>query len=128
MYWGLNAIYLSGNLFRHLETLSIYRNKDLAGWLSKTDDQKYVFEYEDTYFQNPEKAPISLTLPKTQKIYHSDILFPFFYNMLSEGFNRSLQSKSLHIDEKDYFGLLKATCNFDTIGAVSVMLENDDHK
>jgi serine/threonine-protein kinase HipA len=40
--------------------------------------------------------------------------------MLSEGFNRALQSRLLHIDEKDYFGLLKETANYDTIGAVTL--------
>jgi serine/threonine-protein kinase HipA len=40
--------------------------------------------------------------------------------MLSEGFNRKLQSKMLKIDEKDYFGLLMATARFDTIGAITI--------
>jgi HipA-like protein len=110
-----------------LERLGIYRNSELAGWLSKTDDQKYIFEYEENYFQDSNKAAVSLTLPKSQKLYYSDILFPFFYNMLSEGFNRALQSRSLQIDEKDFFELLKATCKYDTIGAITVKPENDEN-
>ena len=42
--------------------------------------------------------------------------------MLSEGVNRKLQSRQLKIDENDYFGLLVATAQFDTIGAISVKM------
>jgi serine/threonine-protein kinase HipA len=40
--------------------------------------------------------------------------------MLSEGVNRKLQSKHLKIDEEDDFGLLAATAQCDTIGAITV--------
>ena len=63
---------------------------------------------------------ISLTFPKSQKEYSSPVLFPFFFNMLSEGANRQLQSRLLKIDENDYFGLLAATAETDTIGAVTL--------
>jgi serine/threonine-protein kinase HipA len=69
---------------------------------------------------NSELPAISLTLPKTQKEYRSDFLFPFFFNMLSEGANRKLQSVQLRIDEADSFGLLMATAQADTIGSVTV--------
>jgi serine/threonine-protein kinase HipA len=59
-------------------------------------------------------------MPKTQQEYQSEFLFPFFFNMLSEGVNRKLQSRMLKIDEEDNFGLLAATAQHDTIGAVTV--------
>jgi len=40
--------------------------------------------------------------------------------MISEGFNRKLQCQLLRIDEKDYFGLLLATAQYDTIGAITI--------
>jgi serine/threonine-protein kinase HipA len=40
--------------------------------------------------------------------------------MLSEGVNRKLQSVQLKIDEDDHFGLLLATAQYDTIGAITV--------
>ena len=40
--------------------------------------------------------------------------------MLSEGVNRELQSTQLKIDEEDDFGLLLATAQYDTIGAITV--------
>lgn len=103
-----------------MRTVEVYRNNNLAGTLTETSERNYVFKYTNTYFNDIQKPAISLTLPKTQPEYHSNILFPFFFNMLSEGVNKKIQSLQLKIDEKDYFGLLMATAQFDTIGAVSI--------
>ena len=102
---------------RHAE---VYRNGILAGTLSETDNGSYTFTYDSGYLNDNSKPGISLTIPKTQLAHHSEHLFPFFYNMLSEGTNRELQSKQLKIDEKDFFGLLLATAQYDTIGAITV--------
>lgn len=100
--------------------MEIYRNGNLAGTLTEESRQHFVFRYDDNYFNDASKPAISLTLPKTQKEYSSEFLFPFFFNMLSEGVNRKLQSTQLRIDEEDNFGLLMATALYDTIGAVTV--------
>jgi HipA-like protein len=98
----------------------VYRNGVLAGVLTETDNRTYVFTYNETYFNDNEKFGISLTISKKQLEYTAEHLFPFFYNMLSEGANRVVQSKQLKIDENDFFGLLLATAQFDTIGAITV--------
>ena len=98
----------------------VYRNGKLAGTLTEKTRQRFVFSYDDNYFNDTNQPAISLTLPKNQKEYISDFLFPFFFNMLSEGVNRKLQSTLLRIDEEDNFGLLMATAQYDTIGAVTV--------
>ncbi|MCC5945641.1 MAG: HipA N-terminal domain-containing protein [Bernardetiaceae bacterium] len=103
-----------------MRKVKVYRNGILAGTLTEEYAGLFVFRYEDTYFNNSRLPAISLTLPKTQKEYSSNFLFPFFANMLSEGVNRKLQSTQLKIDEKDSFGLLMATAQYDTIGAVTV--------
>jgi serine/threonine-protein kinase HipA len=103
-----------------MRQVEIYRNHELAGLLTEEDRQHYVFRYDDKYFANVEKPAISLTLPKTRQEHRSEVLFPFFFNMLSEGVNRQLQSRLLKIDEADHFGLLAATAQYDTIGAVTV--------
>ena len=69
---------------------------------------------------------ISLTLPKTEKIYESEFLFPFFYNMLPEGSNKQVVCKLNRIDQTDYFGLLLTTAKNDTIGAVTVLKVEDN--
>ncbi len=103
-----------------MRAMEIYRNGILAGTLTEENRQHYVFRYDDNYFNDASKPGISLTLPKTQKEYSSKFLFPFFFNMLSEGVNRKLQSTQLRIDEEDNFGLLSATAQYDTIGAITV--------
>ncbi|MDR1556472.1 MAG: HipA N-terminal domain-containing protein [Tannerellaceae bacterium] len=99
---------------------NVYCKGILAGELVETSDRKYVFRYDEAYFKYPAKPAISLTLPKSQAEFHSDCLFPFFFNMLSEGNNRTIQARLLHIDEKDHFGILLATAQHDAIGAIIV--------
>ena len=103
-----------------MRTLEIFRNGIFAGVLTEVSRKKFVFRYDDLYYNDITKLSISLTLPKTQQEYNSEYLFPFFYNMLSEGVNRKLQSTQLKIDEEDNFGLLMATAQYDTIGAITV--------
>lgn len=103
-----------------MRVMEIYRNGTLAGTLTEENRKHYVFRYDDGYFNASNQPPISLTLPKTQQEYSSSFLFPFFFNMLSEGVNRKLQCTLLRIDEEDHFGLLAATAQSDTIGAVVV--------
>ena len=95
-------------------------NKKVAGMLTETDDIPYIFKYDSEYLINPEFRAISLAFPKRKEEYVSDELFPFFYNMLSEGANKATQCKTLKIDESDSFGLLLATAKHDTIGAITV--------
>jgi HipA-like protein len=98
----------------------VFCNGLLAGTLVEENRQQFVFRYNDNYFADKEKPAVSLTLPKSQQEYRSKFLFPFFANMLSEGANRRIQSRLLRIDEKDDFGILLATAQYDTIGAVTV--------
>lgn len=103
-----------------MRAVEVYRNGILAGTLTEEHRRRYIFMYDDSYYCDVRRPDISLTLPKTQKEYVSDCLFPFFSNMLSEGVNRKLQTTQLRIDETDDFGLLAATAQNDTVGAVTV--------
>lgn len=103
-----------------MRATEVYRNGTFAGTLIEENRHQFVFRYDDNYFSDVHKPAISLTLPKTKKEYRSEFLFPFFFNMLSEGANRKLQSTQLHIDEEDSFGLLMATAQNDTVGAITV--------
>ena len=103
---------------------TVFLNDENVGSLSK-EKGMYFFNYTDSYFNNSTKKAISLSLPKTNQHFQSPILFPFFYNMLSEGANRHLQCRLLKIDENDYFSLLLATANEQTIGAISIKEEKE---
>ena len=98
---------------------AVYRNGELVGALIE-ENQEYIFRYDDAWFANDSKPAVSLTLPKNRQEFRSDFLFPFFYNMLSEGANKKLQNIQLRIDEEDSFGLLLATAQYDTIGAITI--------
>jgi HipA-like protein len=102
----------------------IYRNEEPVGELTEENQHHYIFRYYPQWWADPTKPAISLTLPKTQIEYESETLFPFFFNLLSEGANRKLQSLTLKIDESDHFGYLLATAQSDTVGAVTVKPAN----
>jgi HipA-like protein len=103
-----------------MRAMEIYRNGTLAGTLTEENRQHYVFKYDDAYFNDSTTQAISLTLPKIKKEYSSEVLFPFFSNMIAEGENKKIQSRLLKIDESDQFGLLMSTATADTIGNVTV--------
>lgn len=98
----------------------VFYNGLLAGYLEKDDDGGYLFRYNNDYFNDPSLPSISLTLPKTKQVYHSDRMFSFFYGLLSEGINKDIQCRLLKIDENDDFTRLLQTAGDDTIGAVTV--------
>lgn len=103
-----------------MRSVEVMRNREPVGTLTEESPSKYIFRYYDQYFSDTTKPSICLTLDKSQQEYISDYLFPFFFNMLAEGVNRQLQCRWLKIDEKDHFGLLMATAQYDSIGAVTV--------
>lgn len=103
-----------------MRSLAVYRDGVLAGILREEHRQRYTFHYDPSYFLDPDRPAISVTLPKTSPEYESPYLFPFFFNLLSEGENLRMQCLRLRIDETDHFGLLMATAQYDTIGAVTL--------
>jgi len=92
-----------------------------SGILTQHDDGSFIFSYHDAWLADKNKPSISLTLPKNEQPFHSEFLFPFFYNMLPEGSNKQVVCKLNRIDKEDYFGLLMTTAKNDTIGAVRVI-------
>lgn len=98
----------------------LYKNQE-AGMLIQHDNGSFTFAYNNSWIRNETKPAISLTLPKSQQEYHSDFLFPFFYNMLPEGSNKQIVCKLNRLDSNDYFGLLLTTAKNDTIGAIKVI-------
>lgn len=92
-----------------------------AGILTENDSpREYIFKYHKGYLEN-NLAPVSLSMPLQEKEYRSPVLFPYFFNLLSEGENRAIQSSLHHIDKDDDFGILLATAQHDTVGVVTVV-------
>ena len=103
----------------------VYNNGLLAGRIEKDENECYLFLYDDVYFADKQHAAISLTLPKTQKEYRSETMFPFFYGLLSEGINKDIQCRLYKIDDDDDFTRLLLTTNHDTIGSITVKPADD---
>ena len=98
----------------------VYLHGIKVGILSESEQRDFVFAYDKAYLLNEKSKPVSLTLPLRTEPYRSPYLFPAFSNILSEGDNRQMQSQLLRIDAEDDFGILLATCQCDTIGAITV--------
>lgn len=103
-----------------MKQAKVYYNHILAGMLSQQDDGSYLFAYNPAYIAGSQYPPISVHFPKEQIHFTSNFLFPFFFNMLSEGANKRLQIQQYKINEGDYIELLIRTASNETIGAVTV--------
>lgn len=103
-----------------MRSCDIYVHGIKAGVLTENDKREFTFAYDHDYLSSAAARPASLTLPLRPEPYHSPFLFPAFSNILSEGENRQIQSRLLRIDAEDDFGIMLATCQFDTIGAITV--------
>ena len=66
-----------------MKRAEIYYKDNLAGILTETDCG-YEFCYSKDYLGNDNAEPVSLTLPLTDKPYHSNVLFPFFDGLIPE--------------------------------------------
>lgn len=99
---------------------TVFLNLEAVGKLSEMPDG-FIFQYDDNYIARPNARALSLTMPISQQEFRSSSLFPFFYGLLSEGYNRAVQCRLLKIDENDDFGLLLAIAHTDTVGAVRVI-------
>lgn len=98
----------------------VYLHGIKVGVLTENDSREFTFIYDKAYLLSDNCEAVSLTLPLRSEPYYSQFLFPVFANMLSEGDNRQIQSQLLRIDPEDDFGILLATCQFDTVGAITV--------
>ena len=99
----------------------VFVHKIKAGELTEMNSEQYVFQYDKAYLLNKNNPPVCLNMPLREEPYLSNHLFAYFFNMLSEGENRVMQSQYLRISPDDDFGILLATAQFDTIGAVTVI-------
>lgn len=111
-----------------MRSCKVYVHGIEAGELRELDNpREYRFRYNAGYVKS-DLPPVSLLMPVREAEYSSPVLFPYFFNLLSEGDNRAAQSSYHHIDRDDDFGILLATAQFDTPGAVTVKPIIADHK
>lgn len=99
-------------------TASVSVRDSFAGLLCEAEDG-YVFTYDADYLAAPEQPPVSLTLPKREEPYRSEVLFPFFDGLIPEGWLLQVVAHNWKINPRDRFGLLLVACK-DCVGAVSI--------
>lgn len=90
-------------------------NNSEAGILNELEDGKYNFIYHPYYAG----APVSLTMPLSNKIYEFEQFPPFFEGLLPEGVMLEALLRKYKLDKNDYFGQLMQV-GHDLVGAVTV--------
>lgn len=108
--------------------LRVFFDRDWAGVLEKKEqagEACFVFAYLPAYLQSKSARPVSVNFPLREQPYESKVLFPFFDNLLSEGWLLDIQAQSLKIDKSDRFALV-ARCGLECMGAVSLRGESDE--
>ena len=88
--------------------LGVYFDRRLVGSVSTDETDRFTFEYQQAWLDDPRRFPISESLqlvpgPKTGEPAHA-----FFANLLPEGRVRQLVARRLGISEGNDFGLLAA--------------------
>ena len=77
-----------------MRQLEVYVNEVKAGTLTELNPGKgYRFAYSEAYVAS-DCPPVSLSLPKRTEAYEAESMFPFFTNLLPEGANRKVSSRS----------------------------------
>ena len=99
-----------------MREVDVYYGDVFAGQLVELANGSYEFTYDDAFLADHSTPPVSVNMPKSQKVYHADKIFPVFTNMLPEGANRSALCRMRKVDENDFFGMLEMICGMDAIG------------
>lgn len=97
----------------------VYYDNYFCGTIIQDDNNKFIFEYSDEWFNDLNSKSISLTLPKSQKKYESNILFPFFDGLIPEGYLLEVALKKFNLSSNDRMSLLLKTCE-NPIGIISI--------
>jgi serine/threonine-protein kinase HipA len=109
-----------------MRSAAIKFNHKIAGTLTE-DENGYHFQYDEQYLESPSPEAISLTLPLSEKVYTSKVLFPFFDGLIPEGWLLDVAERNWKLNPRDRMGLLLACCK-ECIGAVSVHPLNTESK
>ena len=103
--------------YTEFKAANVYLRNELVGKLEKLSPYSFIFTYEENC-----KNSVALSLPSSQKNWKAEgELFPFFDNLVPEGWLLAYAEKFYRIDKSNRFALLLATCHKESIGAVRVV-------
>jgi serine/threonine-protein kinase HipA len=98
-----------------MRTARVLVNGIKAGILEQLNEKTYQFTYDSEY----KGAPVSLTMPLSNKIYEFKAFPPFFEGLLPEGIMLEALLRKYKIDRNDYFTQL-IKVGQDVVGAVTI--------
>ena len=93
--------------YKELNKANVYLRDDFVGLLEKNAQDRFLFTYDEDWLKK-EGPPISLTMPLADGPYSSRYLFPFFDNLIPEGWPLFHAEKFHKIDKRNRFALLLA--------------------
>jgi len=99
-----------------------FSNKSVVGPLWLDEANRFSFQYDPGYIEEPTVIPLSLSLPLREEPFINDTSRPFFSNLLPEGEVKSLIAKIKQISEHNDLKLLEAIGG-ECAGAVSIAPE-----
>lgn len=101
-----------------MRSAEVHLHGKLAGHLIQ-NEEGYTFTYTPQHLQTTLAQPVSLTLPLREQPYVERVLFPFFDELILEGWLLEVAERNWKLNPCDRMGLLLACCQ-DCIGAVSI--------
>lgn len=105
--------------YTKLTKANIYLRQELAGLLEKLPSGEFKFSYYDEWIKR-KGVPIGFAMPLDKSPEISKELFPFFDNLIPEGWLLKSVESIYKIDKKNRYALLLATGR-ETIGAIKVI-------
>lgn len=103
-----------------MRAADVFHRGRRAGTLAQLDDGSFAFAYVGEYLGDASAPPVSLTLPRVAEPYHSESLFPAFFQLLPGGHNKRVLCQTLRIDPNDDFSILLRVAGHDTVGVITV--------
>lgn len=108
-------------------TVSIERNgtQQLAGYIEGTSGDDAIFHYDESYLNDPDAVPISISLPKQEQAFTEIQTKNYFEGLLPEGFTRRTVAQWMHVDESDYLSILHGLGR-ECLGAIQIRTEDEE--
>lgn len=101
-------------------TLDVYLHRDLVGHLIQDDDGRLIFNYAQTWLENPAARSLSHSLPLRKEKFTQKECRGFFAGILPEQTQRELVARNLGISAGNDFAMLERIGG-ECAGAVTFM-------
>lgn len=88
-------------------TLNVYLDRDLVGQLIQDDGGRMLFEYDESWRDNPDTVALSRSLPKREESFRQKECRGFFGGILPEEDKRRTIAKIFGISAKNDFAMLE---------------------